>query len=214
MVAQHPKLNIKNAVQTLDILAKTYLYDDVFGPYSFRPFALLAERFREDPAFVSFILKLAKVLSPCDSRQFALQIYTGNVKKADRAKGAKPARHLLQASLRNEEQKLLADAQDQRVLGLLQRALELGNEEIVQKMPPILIEANLGIKAISKADDPRLMDMLSKLGNVAELLKDYERQHASASGLNSVSALKPASVKTYMGSPHRRNKCSGLEDFL
>ncbi len=62
VVAQHPKLNVKNAVQTLDILAKACLYDDVFGPYSFRPFVLLANRFREDPAFVAFILKLAKVM--------------------------------------------------------------------------------------------------------------------------------------------------------
>ena len=63
-IAQHPKLNIKNAVQTLDVLAKCYIYDEVFAPIAFQPFYLIANRFKDDSSFSNYVLKLAKVLFP------------------------------------------------------------------------------------------------------------------------------------------------------
>lgn len=61
LIAKHPKLTVKNGVQTLDLLAKCYIYDDIYSGVAFVPFMLIAYRYKNDISFASFILKLLKV---------------------------------------------------------------------------------------------------------------------------------------------------------
>ena len=62
IVARHPKLSIKNGIQTLDLLAKPYIYDQVLSGCALQPFMIIANRFKLDSDFSSFMDKLIKVL--------------------------------------------------------------------------------------------------------------------------------------------------------
>ena len=61
-IARHPKLTIKNAIQTLDLLAKPYIYSQTFASCAIYSFLIISNRFKSHPSFESFIQQLIKVI--------------------------------------------------------------------------------------------------------------------------------------------------------
>jgi len=62
IVAKHSKLSIRNAIQVLDILAKPYVYNQVLANCTFDSFIVIANRFKENGQFGSFMKKFIKVV--------------------------------------------------------------------------------------------------------------------------------------------------------
>lgn len=59
-IAKHPRLNLKNAVQTMDILGKIYLNDEVYMKASGIPFMIIANRFIESNSIQEYLFRLVK----------------------------------------------------------------------------------------------------------------------------------------------------------
>ena len=62
LVAGHPKLTIKNAIQLMDMLAKTIVNDPLFSPVAVQPFVKIAARFRGDQDVADLLAKFVDVL--------------------------------------------------------------------------------------------------------------------------------------------------------
>ena len=196
-VAKHPKLLIKNAIQTLDLLAKIYLYDDMFASCAFSSFMLIAYRFKDDSSLVTLILKLLK---------FALGVYSVNVKKATRTNELKSAKYLRYINAKIEDDKSHIGLQNDRIVALLSRIVELNNEDITTKLSTLVLEENLTVKGMTKQNDEKLAEVLSKLGDPAEMIKEYESRSPDASP--GARSPKKGTYKSY-DSPHRKQK--GME---
>jgi len=63
-IARHPKLMIKNAIQTMDLLAKPYIYNQIFSGCAFSVFMKIATRYKGNEIFTSFMQQLIRVF--CD----------------------------------------------------------------------------------------------------------------------------------------------------
>jgi hypothetical protein len=59
-IAKHPRLNLKNAVQTMDILGKIYLNDETYMKASGIPFMIIANRFIESNSIQEYLFRLVK----------------------------------------------------------------------------------------------------------------------------------------------------------
>ncbi len=164
-LARHPRLKTKGAVQTLDLLAKTYLYDELFAGSAFSPFMFLAFRFKDDPSFVTFILKLGK---------FVLGLYSANAKKVSRTGEHKSAKYLRYINARIGDDKAQFQLQNGRILELLARVIELENPEVCGRLKSAILEENATVKSLTKADDVGLLSVLGKLGDAQEMINEFE----------------------------------------
>ena len=61
LIAGHPKLNIKNALQILDMLARTLLNDALFSAVAVQSFIKTSAKFGAEPAVSEFLLKFVNV---------------------------------------------------------------------------------------------------------------------------------------------------------
>jgi len=165
ILAEHPKTNSKIAIQTLDILAKAHIYEDVFYKNAMNVFLKFAFRFKDDPLLFGFVHQLLKVI---------INIYIGNTKKENKASNKKIGKYLAFINAKIEDNKAITDSQCKRILELIIGLLELGCSEITEKVKLAVLEGNYTIKSITKENDVPLLTTLSGLGDVAEMQKKFE----------------------------------------
>ena len=60
-MANHPKMQLKHAIQLIDILAKIYLNDPNFSSAASSPFMLLASKFSEQEQVKDFLMKFLTI---------------------------------------------------------------------------------------------------------------------------------------------------------
>jgi hypothetical protein len=61
-VAEHPKLQIKNALQILDLLAKLYISSHLLSYCAIKPFIMIVRRFKKQISLCSYMENLIKVI--------------------------------------------------------------------------------------------------------------------------------------------------------
>ena len=61
-VAKHPKLQIKNALQILELLAKPYISSHLLSYWAIKPFIIIANRFKKQVSLCSYMSNLIKVI--------------------------------------------------------------------------------------------------------------------------------------------------------
>lgn len=59
-IAKHPRLALKNAVQTMDVLGKIYMNEELFTKAAAAPFMLIATRFIEGSSVQEYLFRFAK----------------------------------------------------------------------------------------------------------------------------------------------------------
>lgn len=74
-----------------------------------------------------------------------------------------------------EEGKILVQAQNERIISLINFSIELDNKEMNHRLQVVLIEGNIQIKETTKENDETLMKILGNLGDIEEMMKEYKR---------------------------------------
>jgi len=186
-LGDHPKLNTKSAIQVLDLLAKTYLYDELFANCAMIPFSRISERFKEDPTYESFILKLLR---------FALNVYSSNVKKLRKSDVQASVKYLKYIGAKVEDDKSSMLLQNDRIINLINRTIYINIQEISNKLGMLLLEENIHMKLSTKQDDETLLNIVEKIPNSDAILKEFESaQKAILGGSNDKKYSSPKRAK-------------------
>jgi len=118
VIVANQKLNIKNGLQLLDVLARVLLNDPLFGPSSSQLFLTLIRRWPEDESIEKLLEKFVKI---------ALSTLIENIKKS-----FKPHRNSIY-KLTKKHQNLpdpLIDMQTQCIIDTLKEVKDIGSESI------------------------------------------------------------------------------------
>lgn len=72
------------------------------------------------------------------------------------------------------EQTAVINAQNERVLSILAKLIEMNNNEINEQLQGILVEGNWEIKLNSHHDDSKLVELLNLIGDAEVFIAAYE----------------------------------------
>ena len=161
----HPRMSLKLAITTTDLLAQTYLNDPVFGSVSLQLIQALTSRYIENEPMQEFVFKLSKV---------GLASYYAGAKS--RQEAPRVADHTLQAQLtaQTQEANIRGAQKRAQVVELLKHFLGLECANMNEQLRPLVVHFYLEIKNNLKREDKGMLSLLLLLGNPQEIVKQIQ----------------------------------------
>jgi len=176
-IAENPKLNVKNSIQLLDVLAKIILSEPLFGESAKVPFLKMIHRFINETSIVDFAGKFVRV---------AISTLFGLMKRKAPLKSTKPvkkqqkfANHAaqLQAQAAEAEEDKMGDMECRVIIETLKDIQLLGEESLNDLLKGLILAANLKIKQMTKNDYEPLKELLIFYGDPDELIAQYDAEN-------------------------------------
>ena len=173
-LANQEKLSIKNAIQILDLLSKTFLNDHIYASIALEVMVILINRFLKMELMGEFISKLIKI---------SLAIYFAGEKKLKSRK----AREKVKVSkpnpafdeLNDSDLNTIAAQKNAMIVKFLKTLAEIKEETLTEKLKPLVAHTNLQLKKQlnMKTNDKGMLDILSLWGNPDKLSSKYETEY-------------------------------------
>lgn len=168
------KLLIKNAIQILDLLAKTMLNDHIFAIIALETMMILIYKFITNETLMEFLSKLIKI---------ALAIYfAAEKKRKSKIKGkqiivSKP--NPSPNELSDKDLDTIAAQKNAIIVKFLKNLAEIKNEGLNDRLKPLVAHTNLQLKKTlnTKNSDKGMMEILSLWGNAEKLSTKYENEY-------------------------------------
>lgn len=171
-IAKHPKLNVKNAIQALDLLGKCYLSSTGFGRAAGIPFVIICTRFIDTPPLQEYLYRFCK---------YALKLVV-DFEKQRKAQAQKKAPKYLANALAiaglNEELPEEAISGQRRIMtyDMASRVLGMKNINLNIRLKELIIEYNFAIKKDTGKYSKGMTVILGLLGNAEEILAKAEEE--------------------------------------
>ena len=192
-VGGHPRLSMKNAVQIVDILAKLYMNDLILARGAGAPMMTLIHRFIDTESMIEFLPKFAKIALNA-VLSFKRAIHRKGAKGINTPGGKKGKMDIV-------DTRKIAEAHMKLVVLLLQKIMDLHNEEINNQILTLIAAAQNRIRTHFSHDEPLLTGLLCIMGDPDQIMTDYIRS-VPAEELYDEDKLK---VKSAVGSGrHKR----------
>ena len=176
-LASHSRLQIKNGIQLLDVLAKIYLNDVTFAHVAMPSLTKIVSRFIEDDTMQEYLLKLAKI---------ALSLYYSSVKK--RKSKDINIKKFIYLQEKDElfagpntltpemEQEILNAQKRALIIELLKNIITLHSEGLNARIKTVLAHTNKQIKQYTRFDNKGIKHLLALFGDPDEIIKNYEEE--------------------------------------
>jgi hypothetical protein len=151
-IGRHPRLSLKNSVQTMDILGKVYMSDEIFAKAAAIPLKIIASRFIDSTSIQEYLFRLIK--------------YSLGLSDA----------YELRKKVKNPDQDWEQRQKVQRdlVLELIQDIIKLKGSPLNERILESLCESSLNYKKLSRGCPEYLINLLKLFGNYKEILLLYE----------------------------------------
>ena len=153
-VARHPRLSVRNAVQTLDILGKIYINELEFSNSTSVPLLMIASRFIEAESVQEYLFRFGR---------YGFKIVQQMAKQQKLARNSQANQTLL--------------TQRNLMLGVVEKVLKLGNQELNQRLKTEMLKFNKELKSDSQN---ALVKLLGHFGSPEELIQAFEEEQKSA----------------------------------
>ena len=177
VLANHPKLTLKQAILLLDVLAKIYLNNVSFAYLAGPPLVKIVERFIEEDTMQEYLLEFAKL---------ALSKYYTSVKRKktkdnfvkkfvymeDRDDLYVGPTHITPEM----EQEILNAQKRSLTINVLRDIIHLNSSILNAKYKTLLAYTNAQIKQLTRHDNKGIKFLLSLFGDADEIIKDYEEE--------------------------------------
>lgn len=214
-VAKHPKLNVKNAIQALDLLGKVYLSSTGFGQAAGIPFVIICSRFIETSPLQEYLYRYCK---------YGLKLAV-EVEKQRKAQAQKKVPKYLTNAMAiaglSEELPEEAITGQRRVMtyDMIARVVGMRNMSLNIRLKELLIFYSLTIKKETGRFSKGMAVVLGLFGNAEEILakaEDEEQKSALAISSDQCDTLSTSGkvkveslVRSYIGfAPFKPAKAS------
>ena len=204
-IAKHQKLNIKNAIQVLDLLGKLYMGSSGFGQAAGIPFVIICSRFIETAPLQEYLYRFCKY-----GLKLALELEKQRKAQAQK-KVPKYLTNALAIAGLNDELPEEAISGQRRVMtyDMVSRVIGMKNMNLNIRLKELLIFYNLNIKKETGRFSKGMSVVLGLFGNAEEILskaEDDDQKSALANSsdqcdtLSSSGKMKVESlVRSYIG---------------
>ena len=204
-VAKHPKLNVKNAIQVLDLLGKCYLGSPGFGRAAGVPFVIVCTRFVETAPLQEYLYRFCK---------YALKLVV-DFEKQRKAQSQKKVPKYLTNALAiaglNEELPEEAISGQRRIMtyDMVSRVINMKNMSLNIRLKELLISFLFSLKKDLGKYSKGMMVVLGLLGNPEEIMQKAEEEEQRIALANSSDQSETPSgrgkvesmLKSYIGFP-------------
>ena len=189
-MAKNDKLNLKNAIQILDLLVKIYLNNIIFAPLSSLPILILISRNMESPTMQDFVFKFLKI---------ALSMYYALEKKKKPKEMTQTKKNF---ALKQDDE--ISESAETQIINSQKRALIIEiikqifyvkHEEFNEKMLPLIAHTNIQIKNFSKKNNKGLCSILSLYGSLEKILQKFENEYLENKALEQLKKQEEEKVK-------------------
>jgi hypothetical protein len=116
---------------------------------------------------------------------------------------SKAAKYLSKIKAKIEDNSLLIESQNERIISLVGEVLNLDNENIEKKLQEIVADEYNSIKAIYETEDPNLYGILEKIGSPDDAIKQSIKRNSKNSPYISQPHKKGPIGRTSTHSPKR-----------
>lgn len=198
-VAKHPRLNLKNAIQVLDLLGKLYLSSPGYGRAAGVPFVIISTRFIDTKPLQEYLFRFCKY-----SLKLVVEI------ERSRRGPKKPPKYignaLMMAGLGDELPEEVLNGQKRiMIYDMISRIIALYHPTLNEQIKQELLMALALLKRETGAHSKGILTVLSLLGESAALLE--EAAEAEQRLAEEEKAAAPAEVPLEPRSPrlHQRS---------
>ena len=202
MIAKHSRLNIKNAIQVLDLLGKFYLSSPGFGRASGIPFVIICTRFIDAVPLQEYLFRFCK---------YSLKLVV-DFEKARKAQAQKKLPKYLSNALAiaglSEELPEEAISGQRRIMtyDMVSRVVTMGNIGLNIRLKEEVISCSFKIRKEVGRHSKGMMVVLGLFGNAEEILDQAEdAEQKAALGLStdqsesSISRQRVSFIRSYVG---------------
>lgn len=183
-IARHPRLAMKNAVQTMDALGKIYMNEIEYSKAAAIPFMIIASRFIEGPTVQEYLCKFIKF---CISFAYKFEI---RPKRADGEIVEWEAKQMFQRNA---------------LLDMSQRIIKLRQESLNDTILKYLCDANKQAK-IKTGNNSKFVEIMLRLyGNPQAIIETYCPEPAKEEIANSEEEVKESEPEI-VEIPKKKNK--------
>jgi len=208
-IAKHPKLNVKNAIQGLDLLGKLYLSSAGFGRAAGIPFVIICTRFVDTAPLQEYLYRFCK---------YALKLVVDFEKQRKAQAQKKVPKYLSNAMMiagLNEELPEEAISGQRRIMtyDLVSRVIGMKNMNLNIRLKELLVEYNFSVKKDTGKYSKGMTLVLGLLGNAEEILAKAEDEEQKLTIANSSDMSEPMSpsgkprvslLRSYIGLVHAK----------
>lgn len=173
-LANQEKLSIKNGIQILDLLSKTFLNDHIYSPAAIDIMLTLISRFLKNETMQEFLSKLIKISLAI---YFATEKKRKTKKNKDKIKVSKP--NPSSDELIDSDLNIIAGQKNALIVKFLKTVAEMKDESLNEKLKPLVAHTNLQLKKQlnMKTNDKGMIDILGLWGNPDKLSAKYESEY-------------------------------------
>ena len=173
-LAIQEKLTIKNAIQILDLLSKTFLNDHVYSQFSIDIMLIIINKFLNNEILQEFLSKLIKISLAI---YFAAEKKLKSKKNKDKIKVSKPNPSEIEFS--DQDLSTIASQKNALIVKFLKNLAEMKDEKFNDKLKPLVAHTNLQLKKILnvKTNDKGMINILSLWGNPDKISAKYESEY-------------------------------------
>lgn len=167
-VAKHPRLNLKNAIQVLDLLGKLYLSSPGYGRAAGVPFVIISTRFIDTKPLQEYLFRFCKY-----SLKLVVEI------ERSRKGPKKPPKYignaLLSAGFGDELPEEVLNGQKRiMIYDMISRLIALYHPTLNEQLKQELLMATAQLKRETGVHSKGILAVLSLLGESAALLEEAE----------------------------------------
>lgn len=152
-LAQHPRLNLKHAIQLIDIVGKLYLNDLFYAKAAGVTYTFLASRYVESEPMQEYLYMFSK---------YSLNIVLAFEQNKTKPKG------------KNFEEK---KQQRNRILNMVSWIIQQWQDGLNEKIKEILLQSNYLYSQICKKNSQSFLVVLDLFGSAQDLLEQFKMQN-------------------------------------
>ncbi|KAL4446642.1 hypothetical protein ABPG74_005580 [Tetrahymena malaccensis] len=173
-ISKNDKLQLKNAIQLLDLFFKIYLNNTIFANVSSVPILNIVNRFIDSETLQEFVIKFVKV---------ALAMFYASEKKKRPKEKVMPLYNNKSAigqpnlSPGEIEQELIQAQKRALIVEMIKSIVTINCYELNEKIKPLVAHTNIQIKQFTKQNNKGMQSILSLFGNPDTILEKYEKEY-------------------------------------
>ena len=175
VVASHTKLQTKQAVVLLDLLARIYLDQICFAHLAEGAFIKIASRFLEDEPVQEYLLEFGKLslskyynsMSRRKSKDRFLKQFESYEMKHDLFIGPQHITPEMELQILHSQHRAL-------IVNMLRDIIQLEAGNVNGQYKTLIAYSNSQIKNVTKKDDNGMKFLLGMYGNADQIIRDYE----------------------------------------
>ncbi|KAL4496244.1 hypothetical protein ABPG72_012981 [Tetrahymena utriculariae] len=173
-ISKNDKLQLKNAIQLLDLFFKIYLNNTIFANVSSVPILNIVNRFIDSETLQEFVIKFVKVA--------LAMLYASEKKKRPKEKvmplyNNKSAIGQPNLSPGEIEQELIQAQKRALIVEMIKSIVTINCYELNEKIKPLVAHTNIQIKQFTKQNNKGMLSILTLFGNPDTILEKYEKEY-------------------------------------